>query len=216
MQRAVTHECVPNTSTRRCFTTCNAQGSACVGCTTGRTCSHSIALQCNCVVARVIHWNHACKVTRTVVLVGLVIVVGCSCVCTTEDDTSCRELELTTSALIVCPNQEVIICIGLEVWQEALHRTCARSSHVATYKWTEVVTSVTAQHCKPNTFVGDVSRVEEERVVVRAVECEVHTVSSSCTLPRHEDFFCVGTTKVTREGFSCHLGSGSCTLIIGR
>ena len=129
MQLAVSSEGVPNTRAWSRLTTFHVQWSTDVGGTTSRTGCDSVALQRNRVVARIVDRRHACEVTRSVVLVGFWVVVVRRGVRATQDDARRGELEVTASALVVGPNHEVVVRVGLELWQEAFNRTSASAGH---------------------------------------------------------------------------------------
>ena len=68
---------------------------------------------------------------------------------------------------------------------------------------------------KPRFVVGDVGGVEQERVVVRAVEGEEHTVGGFRTGVPCEDLFSVGAAKVAHESLTSDLSHGVLTLVVG-
>ena len=215
MQLAVAHESVPHTWAWGC-----SAASHTVGCTahsraTSRTSHNSVALQCDGRRALVVGRGVAER-ARRVILVGFWVVVVRSCVGATQDDTRCGELKLTASALVVCPNHEVVVRVRLELWQEAFHRSCASSCNHATHKSGEIVTGVSVQHGKTDRLIGQVGGVEQEGVVVRAVEREVHCISSSSSFPTQVNFLGISSAQVAHERLTGYLSNSSVTVVVRR
>jgi len=71
------------------------------------------------------------------------------------------------------------------------------------------------QHHEAEVIVADVGGVEQERVVVRAVEGEEHTVGGFRTSVPSVDLFSVGTAEVAHERLTGDLSHGVFTLVVG-
>ena len=71
------------------------------------------------------------------------------------------------------------------------------------------------QHHEAEVVVADVGGVEQERVVVRAVEGEEHTVRSLRASVPSVDLLSVGTAEVAHEGLTSDLSHGVLTLVVG-
>ena len=214
MQLAVTHEGVPHTWTWSRSATGHTVGCTAHSRTTCRSCHNSVALQCDGRRALVVGRGVA-EQARRVVLVGFWVVVVGSRVRATQDDASGGELKLTASRLVGGEEQEVVIGVGLE-GHEGLHRTGARASHQTTsHEVFDVVASVALQHHEAEVVVADVGGVEQERVVVRAVEGEEHTVRSLRASVPSVNLLSVGTAEVAHEGLTSDLSHGVLTLVVG-